>query len=333
MGEKVYEFVDLDKEEAFVQLCTTFGGVLKDNTIHFNNSLVSGKLCRCVPEKDTWIRKWKLNVSEKIILRKMPAPEKEDKKLCIVYLLNPTIFTVKKSMRSMALSHHRNNVFFTSEASLDFSVVPKQPFYVLDLAITTCWIERQFADADPFFKEALVRFISGQEKNISLETCSMDEFKILRELELSETVGTDHDLLFLRSRFYKLLIDFFCKVLSLEKAKSAQGLIHYEQVMQAEKLVMSDLKQLQKVEWIAKQVNLSISSLMRQFQLVFGKGIQEYYICRKMEAAKSLLLKQKHAIKEIAQMLGYKQPSAFIEMFTKHHGYCPGMIKEWKAEV
>ena len=76
---------------------------------------------------------------------------------------------------------------------------------------------------------------------------------------------------------------------------------------------------------------MSVSSLLRQFKLIYGKSIQEYCIEAKMNAAKTLLLKNHISIKELAGLLGYRRVSSFIETFTKHYGYSPGAFKAMKV--
>jgi AraC-like DNA-binding protein len=57
---------------------------------------------------------------------------------------------------------------------------------------------------------------------------------------------------------------------------------------------------------------------------LYGKSIYGYYLEKKMEVAKKILVENRITVKEIAEILGYRQVSAFIESFTKHHGYSPG---------
>jgi AraC-like DNA-binding protein len=70
-----------------------------------------------------------------------------------------------------------------------------------------------------------------------------------------------------------------------------------------------------------------MSSLLRQFKMMFGKSIHQYYVEKKMELAKRMLLQERMTVKEIADRLGYKQASPFIDDFTRFHGYSPGRLK------
>ena len=128
-----------------------------------------------------------------------------------------------------------------------------------------------------------------------------------------------------------LVMSFFSKVFHPKTSIPAHH-IHYEQVMEAEKLLTSDWKRLQSMESIAQQVNLSVSSLLRQFHLVFGKSMDEYYLAKKMEMGRVLMLQRKMSVKEVACELGYKRAGAFIESFTRQYGYPPGALKNLKNE-
>jgi AraC-like DNA-binding protein len=73
-----------------------------------------------------------------------------------------------------------------------------------------------------------------------------------------------------------------------------------------------------------------VSSLLRQFKIMYGKSIHDYYIEKKMELAKKLVLEENKTVKEIALMLGYNQASPFIEAFSKLYGYSPGSLKTYR---
>lgn len=317
-----YNFVDIDSNEAFELLGRSLGGVLQNKTLYFDNTIAKGELIKAAPESGLWIHKWNFTVFQKFFLHKIPLLATDEKKYILIYFLNPAIFTVTHKKKKIHVSTLRNNIFLNSNVPIDFSVVPKQPFYVLSVAFTASWILQQLNDANAAFKDILNRYISTD--NIFIESCSVDEYKILHELETS--MLTD-DVLFTRSRIYSLIISFFSKVSDTKEISLLRNTISYEQIMYVEKLITENLKALPKTETIASEVNMSVSSLLRQFKLAFGKSIYEYYIEKKMDLAKKMLLENNLSVKETATILGYNQSSAFIEGFTKYHGYSPGRLK------
>ena len=233
---------------------------------------------------------------------------------------------LRNKKKKVLVNGRQNNVFLTSDVTMDFSVVPKQPFYALDIAFTASWLSQQFSDADSSFKNSLDKYLNNDPETILIEPCGIDEYETLHELEDSMISG-NHDDLFIRSRAYNLIINFFNKVENRKKAGLIQSKVSYEQMVQAEMILMENIKNPPKVEAIARKVNMSVSSLLRQFKLIFGKSIYQYYVEKKMELAKKMILENGFTVKEIAEILGYNQASPFIECFTKYHGYSPGSLK------
>ena len=98
---------------------------------------------------------------------------------------------------------------------------------------------------------------------------------------------------------------------------------------EAEAILQAHLqKNLPRLDNIAQQVALSESTLKRYFKVTFGKSVYEYYLEKKMDFAKTLLLGKPITVNEAAEILGYEKVSNFIDIFKKHHGYSPGSMKK-----
>jgi AraC-like DNA-binding protein len=329
MKEIQFEFVELDSDASFQRLGSAFGGILKHSTLHFNNPVVKGELTKTNLEEGLWIRKWKLTVFQNVILRRLLKPVDQNVKFSLIYFLNPSIFNLTHNHKKVIVNSQHSNVFLSNEVTTVFNVIPKQPFYVLDITFTASWLLQQFDEKDPCY-DHISNFCSSENtKTILTEPCTTAEFKILQELE--EAIQSDNkDILFTRSRIYNLICSFFDKALNKNEAKGICNAVRYEEIVKAKKMIMENLKALPKVETIAKSLNMSVSSLLRQFKIMYGKSIHDYYIEKKMELAKKLMLEENKTVKEIALMLGYNQASPFIEAFSKLYGYSPGSLKTYR---
>lgn len=73
---------------------------------------------------------------------------------------------------------------------------------------------------------------------------------------------------------------------------------------------------------------LSESTLKRNFKMLYGTSIYEYYLRKKMQKARQLFTEKAIPVKEVAYMLGYEKVSNFIQMFKKHHNLSPGRLKK-----
>jgi AraC-like DNA-binding protein len=211
---------------------------------------------------------------------------------------------------------------------MDFSVMPKQPFYVVDITFTKNWLLEQFQEDDLCLKKILDLQMKDP-KVVLMEPCHAEEYRLLHELDTFLQADKE-DVLFVRSRIYQLICSFFSKAFRENDAgKQKQPTYNYEQMVQAEAILMQQLQKPPKVAEIAKKINMSTSSLLRQFKAMYGKSLHEYYIGKKMMLARKMIIENKITIKKLAESLGYKQASHFIEIFTKYYGYSPGTLKAY----
>ena len=74
---------------------------------------------------------------------------------------------------------------------------------------------------------------------------------------------------------------------------------------------------------IALQLNMSVSTLQRQFKKIYGLNVSVYIKQRRLEAAKKSLLVNELSIGEVAYNAGYNHSSNFINAFKKSFNITP----------
>ncbi len=74
---------------------------------------------------------------------------------------------------------------------------------------------------------------------------------------------------------------------------------------------------------LAQQLNISVSTLQRNFKQSYGINISEYITDRRLEQAKKLLILNELSIGETAFEVGYKHSSNFINTFKKKFDITP----------
>ncbi|TDH24014.1 AraC family transcriptional regulator [Segetibacter sp. 3557_3] len=331
MNEIHYDFVDLDSEAAFQLFGQTLGGVSQGDLLVFDNQLATGKLTISTPENGLWMRKWTFTVFQKILLHKRPAPAESERKFILIYFLNPEIFGLKHKSRKIQVKGAEKNIFLTSKVAMDFTVLPNQPFYVLDIAFTEGWLQKHFIDAEPEHLSALAKHFAHNNSSV-VQRCCVDEYTVLDELENASS-QQQADPLFIRSRVYNLIILFLKKLLAVDKQPELVSTVSYEQLMHARSLINDRLGTQLNIKSIAREVNMSVASLSRQFKKIYGKSISEYHLGEKMEWAKKIIIENDFPVKEVAMMLGYHQPSSFIDCFSKYHGFSPGTLRAVTADT
>ncbi|MEO0896214.1 MAG: AraC family transcriptional regulator [Bacteroidota bacterium] len=82
------------------------------------------------------------------------------------------------------------------------------------------------------------------------------------------------------------------------------------------------------IDQLAVDMAMSKSKLKADFKSLFGNSIYQYYLSRKMEVAKDLLIRKEGTVSEIGYRLGYSNIAQFSAQFKKHHGCTPGKVKQ-----
>lgn len=73
---------------------------------------------------------------------------------------------------------------------------------------------------------------------------------------------------------------------------------------------------------------IGINLLHQGFRQLFGTGIKEYEIQKRLEAAALLLQQDELTMQEITAKCGYSAQSSFIRAFKEVHGITPG---QWRS--
>ncbi len=324
--DEIFCEIDSDERASFDLICQTLGGTFDGDAIQFDNHILQGEVIKSKLNYDISISKWKCTPHQKIVLRKIRKTLGAEKEFQLFYFLQPATCYLKAVNKKIRIKRSRNNIFFSLPTSIDFHLIPKEPFHLFEISFTSPWLIEQLNNAAIDIKGLLIDYIEKSMNQILIEPFTVDEYKILHELEIC-LLGRNEDDFFLLSRIYNLLMHFFTKIINRESMAVVHGGVHYDQIIEAEAFIMKEIKKAPAIETIASKVNMSVPSLVRKFRLIHGKSIHEYYIAKKMGLARKMIYEYGIPIKEAAQILGYNQPSAFIETFTKQFGYTPGHLK------
>lgn len=99
--------------------------------------------------------------------------------------------------------------------------------------------------------------------------------------------------------------------------------IDFGKIVQAHKILVSDLKNAPTIEELSRQVGLNRQKLKVDFKNTFGKTIYQYLRKERMLAAKGLLMKKRMKIQAVAAEVGYENPSHFSRRFQEEFGILP----------
>lgn len=77
---------------------------------------------------------------------------------------------------------------------------------------------------------------------------------------------------------------------------------------------------------LANQLNMSVSTLQRQFKAAYGMTVVDYIRQRRLGLARTALIEQGLSVGQAAYMAGYRYPSNFVAAFKKHYGMTPSKL-------
>ena len=84
------------------------------------------------------------------------------------------------------------------------------------------------------------------------------------------------------------------------------------------------------LEEVARVFGYSYNYLSTLFKRTTGKTVSDYYLSRRMELARVMVLEKEKKICEIAEALNYSTPFAFTKAFTARYGISPKKMQTLK---
>jgi len=93
---------------------------------------------------------------------------------------------------------------------------------------------------------------------------------------------------------------------------------------QARAMLQRNLLDPPSLDALAAELKVAPYVMKSIFQKAFGISVPSFVLLRRMEAAKQLLDSGDYQVAEVAQEVGYRNTSWFIDVFNRHYGLKPG---------
>jgi AraC-like DNA-binding protein len=305
--------------------------VSQQNLITISPSMGKGFIRKLNPERGLSVRLWNVILNQPTRLFKHAFSAIINKGFNLVYILTPEFCQLKTIGTHTQFNNYdaRTCYLLADDVAYDFEISAFHPIQVIDLSISSEWLKLQFERGKLPFPDLWERTVKTDAPFVLSDICSTTVNLTINELfEIIIHDGTRNEIV--SSLVVVLLSEFFKKMLHRQPAEAyAIKDIHFEKIMEAENILLAHLqKNLPSLEQIARSLALSESTFKRHFKAIFGKSIYEYYLEKKMDLAKQLMLENTLSVNETAERLGYEKVSNFIEIFKKHHGFSPGVLKK-----
>jgi AraC-like DNA-binding protein len=332
MADNQIHITRLHSDKSFAAFAKTISGELAaPDLININPSTGRGFIRKTNPERGLSVRLWNVILNQQSRLFKHGNPASKNKGFNMVYVLTPEHCQLKTIGTHTQFSNYdaRTSYLLADDVAYDFDIAPYQPIQVIDISVSADWLKLQFNKRILPFHDLWERTVKTDSPFVLSDISSTTVNLTINELfEVIIHDGTRHAVV--RSLVTVLVNEFFKKIFSRQPGEAyALKDVHFEKIMEAENILLAHLqKNLPSLEKIAQSVALSESTFKRHFKAIFGKSIYEYYLEKKMDLAKQLMIENSLSVNDTAERLGYEKVSNFIEIFKKHHGYSPGVLKK-----
>jgi len=127
----------------------------------------------------------------------------------------------------------------------------------------------------------------------------------------------------LKTQIKKLQNEFISSDNSHEKKQSVDNLM----IMKAVSYIAENYNRDISLETVADKVYINPHYFSELFKKNLGTGFSEYITRMRIEKAKELLLIPEFKVKEISEMIGYRDSSYFIRVFKKSTGESPSVYR------
>jgi AraC-like DNA-binding protein len=323
----------IDREDEFKTLALDTGGELDEGhkMIRFSNEMGRGKIRTWHLDAGLYMRVWDLYLLKPVEFIKEALPvHVTNNGFSLLCIQTPESIVLKRIDQHQQFNTVRERRFtlVPDSVTMGFQLNPALPVQLIDFSISEYWLKPQPGHL------SIARYFNDGVKEKGMPVL-IEPFP----LKTSQLIGKlmdnmDEPRVAAASAGSELMKDFLTMISREEEERANIHIsLYYEKIKEAEAILLSYLqKAAPRMSMIAKAVALSESTLKRYFKLIYGKSVYDYYLNRKMEMARTILLRKPYSINEVAELMGYEKPSYFIEVFKKYHGYSPGTIKKKQLE-
>ena len=191
-----------------------------------------------------------------------------------------------------------------------------------------------------YFSQLLSDYFDGQEVTIykkkllngisKVQVTPVME-QILAEISRFHQYRGGLGYLYLDGKLLELLSIYLGEVLELDilmDKSISMSRTERTAIMEAKKIIDSQLAFAPSCEELSCMVHLSITKLTRGFSLLYGMPIHQYVIEQRLAQATQLLLEGDWNVSEVASIVGYGKASNFAAAFKKRYGVAKKNYRE-----
>ncbi len=286
----------------------------------------TGQIVQVVTKQGAVVSDWKMNYFSDLNVQGINSEEY----IQLLFCFNDGVSWNIAGKRQSASIQKGESCIYRGHGKMEYMCYAKRSdFLFKNIKIPVSYFHRILCD---YFEESEIDAYEKKFLNGISKVCITPYMEhIFAELKDFEKYRGGLGYLFLESKIYELLSVYLSEVLELNILSRTSMDIHLtdrDSIMEAKRIIDSQLAYAPSCEMLAKQINISTSKLTKGFSSMFGTSVHAYVIEQRLEKAAGLLLESDLNISQIAALVGYSKASNFAAAFKKKYGVIPRKYKE-----
>jgi len=241
----------------------------------------------------------------------------------------PDTLEIRIGKERLKESHTTRSIAYLTNTLSDWAYLGAKgtTYKGIDVLFDAVWLAGYLGVGN--IDDVLSTYLSLQVENVHTEPLDSEYRRLMQEV-----VEVDDDspmrLAIIQNRIMLLIERFFMRIYERKKNSYFDvplSKTDIDRMMQVETALSRNIfEPAPTINQLAKMVSISESKLKKDFKLIYGLPVYEYFQKVRMQAAKDKLLSGDHSVKEVAMELGYSNLSNFTIAFKKEFGLLPSKL-------
>ncbi len=260
---------------------------------------------------------------------RMPRKKGEEKTFQLYYFLDDTKFhfMLDADEEPLPPDSFSNILFLSNDIKIHGRFEKNDTVKMVVISFSLSWLHGQGFNTLENWKPFLTDTQERDHGILMMLSPDVADYKLAEAINSKHIPGSDF-LFPIKANVLKLIERFYTALAEEKQPANSQRSDYFLQMIRVEKKVNEYLtSNLPLIKDLAREFNMSESNLKKHFRIVYKKNIYEYYLEKKMNLAKDMVLANGSQVSKIAYSLGYEKVASFSNAFKKAFGVLPSRLK------
>ncbi|MEO8770510.1 MAG: AraC family transcriptional regulator [Ferruginibacter sp.] len=322
----------LSMPESFMEKMPWFIKVYTDRSVVYLPEKTGTGFSRMLYlEEGLSVRNLNFNLRSEFEFMRLARKEGEEKTFQLYYFLDSINFhfSLNDEHELLSPATFSNIILVSNDLQIRGRFEKDETVKVIIISISVSWLKKNGFESVDFCKPFLTESNERDKGILLMQYPGMADHNLVTLINKMHVPGNDFSFP-LKANCLKL-IDLFFEAIAKRSAVDLKEnhTNYFLQMVEVEKKITESLtSNLPVIKKLSKEFLMSESTLKKHFRMVYGKNIYEYYLDKKMQLARKMLLNEPESVSEVAYALGYNRVSGFSKAFKKTFGLLPSQLKQ-----